>query len=129
MKHTRSKDDKKVYRKVVTSEDFARFLGEVVHPVYSTFSLARDAEWTTRQFVLDLREDDEEGIGTFITVEHKAPAFEGEEITFNAYLEEVKNNEVICCVEAYVGTRMIAKGRTGQKILKRENIKKLFQKP
>ena len=55
----------------------AAFGGEVVHEVYATFALARDAEWTTRQFVLDMRDDDEEGIGTFLSIEHKSPALWG----------------------------------------------------
>jgi len=91
--------------------------------------MVRDAEWTTRQFVLEMRDEDEEGIGTFVNIEHKAPAFEGEEITFNGYIEEIRDHEVICSIEAYVGDRLVATGRTGQKVLKREKIKKLFQKP
>jgi predicted thioesterase len=120
--------DVKEYRKVVTSRDFASFHGQVVHAVCATFALARDMEWTTRQFVLDIREDDEEGIGTFVQVEHKAPAFEGDEITFKGYIDEIKGNELVCSVFAHAGGRLIAAGKTGQKILKREKIKTLFQK-
>ena len=129
MKRIFSKGDKKEYTKIVTSEDFASFHGQIVHRVYSTFSLARDAEWTTRQFVIDLRDEDEEGIGTFISLEHKSPAFEGEKVMWSGYIDEINNNEVICTVEAHVGNRVIAKGKTGQKILKREKIMKLFQQP
>jgi fluoroacetyl-CoA thioesterase len=129
MKQIFSKGDKKIYRKIVTSEDFASFHGQVVHRVYSTYSLARDAEWTTRQFVLDLRDEDEEGIGTFISLEHSSPAFEGEEVTWSGYIDEINNNEVICTVEARAGNRIIATGKTGQKIIKREKIMKLFQQP
>jgi fluoroacetyl-CoA thioesterase len=120
--------DVKEYRKVVTSRDFASFHGQVVHAVCATFALARDMEWTTRQFVLDIRDDDEEGIGTFVQVEHKAPAFEGDEITFKGYIDEIKGNELVCSVLAHAGGRLIAAGKTGQKILKREKIKLLFQK-
>ena len=70
----------------VRPQDVAAFHDQVVHPVCSTFSLAREAEWTTRQFVLDMRDDDEEGVGTFLNIEHKAPAFIGEEILFRGYL-------------------------------------------
>jgi fluoroacetyl-CoA thioesterase len=121
--------DKKEFRKIVSAEDFASFHGEIVHPVCATFSLARDVEWTTRQFVLDMRDVDEEGIGTFISIEHKSPAFEGEEIVYRGYIDRITNNELICSVEAYVGERLIATAKTGQKILKREKIKKLFEKP
>ena len=119
--------DKKEYRKVVEEIDVAVFHDETVHPVCSTFSLARDIEWTTRQFVLEMRDGDEEGIGTFLSIEHKAPAFVGDEILFTGRIEKLQGNELICSFEAYVGTRLIATGKTGQKILKREKISKIFQ--
>lgn len=119
--------DQKHYRKLVRPEDVASFHGEVVHPVCSTFTLAREMEWTTRLFVLDMRDADEEGIGTFLTVEHKGPAFVGEEILFTGEVESIRDHELVCTCEAKVGTRTIAYGRTGQKILKREKIKQLFK--
>jgi predicted thioesterase len=91
--------------------------------------MARDMEWTTRLFVIDLREDDEEGVGTFINLEHRAPAFEGEEIVYKGYIDDIKGNELICSVLAHVGERLVASGKTGQKIFKQEKIKKLFEKP
>ena len=118
--------DQKVFKRTVSSHDFARFNGEVVHPVFSTFGLARDMEWTTRQFVLEMREEDEEGIGTFVHVDHRAPAFEHEEFTFRGSVMEVKGHELICSVDAFVGERLIASGKTGQKILKKEKLDKLF---
>jgi fluoroacetyl-CoA thioesterase len=121
--------DRKEYRKIVAADDQAAFHGELVHPVCATYSLARDMEWTTRQFVLDMRDEDEEGIGTFLSIEHKSAAFVGEEILFHGYVEQINDHELICFVEAHVGERLIAVGKTGQKILKRERIKTLFKKP
>ena len=107
---------------VVKPVDVAAFHGNVVHEVCSTFTLAREAEWTTRQFVLDMRDADEEGIGTFITVNHKAPAFVGEEILIAGKVEELNGNELICTFEAKVGERLVADGKTGQKIFKKEKL-------
>src|SRR5688500_16918126 len=98
MKQIFKKGDEKTYTKVITSRDCASFHGQVVHAVCATFSLARDMEWTTRQFVLDMRDDDEEGIGTFIHIDHNGPAFEGEEILYKGYIESIHENEVICSV-------------------------------
>ncbi len=119
--------DEKQYRKVVTPEDVAAFHGKMVHPVCSTFALARDIEWTTRLFVLEMRDDDEEGVGTFVTIEHHAPAFIGEEINFTGKVEEINGHELICSFVARVDSRTVATGRTGQKILKREKINQLFR--
>lgn len=118
--------DVKTYRHVVRAEDQAAFHGAVVHAVCSTFALARDVEWTSRQFVLDMRDDDEEGIGTFLHIEHKSPAFAGEEIVFMAKVIRLEGHELVCSFEATVGDRLIATGQTGQKILKREKIDRIF---
>lgn len=114
---------------VVRGEDVASFRGNVVHPVCATFALSREIEWSTRQFVLDMREEDEEGVGTFLAIEHKSPAFVGEEIIFTACYESLTGNELICSFEAKVGGRVVATGKTGQKILKRETIHRIFTKP
>lgn len=107
---------------VVTLADVASFHGNIVHEVCSTFTLAREAEWATRQFVLEMRDADEEGIGTFVTVNHKAPAFVGEEIVIAGRVEELNGHELICSFEAKVGERLIAEGKTGQKIFKKEKL-------
>jgi fluoroacetyl-CoA thioesterase len=118
--------DAKVYQKLVTAADFARFEDGLVHAVCSTFSLAQAAEWAGRLFVLEMKESDEEGIGTFLTINHKSPAFEGETITIKAVLLEVTGNNVACSFEARVGDRLVADGETGQKILKKEKLAKVL---
>ncbi|MFD2512425.1 thioesterase family protein [Pontibacter locisalis] len=114
--------DTRTYIKHVTSADFARFDDGLVHAVCSTFSLAQAAEWAGRLFVLDLKEEDEEGIGTCLTINHKSPAFEGEKVEITAVLEKLEGNEVTCVYTAKVGERLIADGKTGQKILKKEKL-------
>jgi len=121
--------DQKRLSYVVKQEDVAAFKGEVVHPVCSTFALAREVEWATRQFVLEMREDHEEGIGTHVSIEHRSPAFVGEEIVITSVISKPENHEIICTFEAAVNGRIIATGKTGQKILSREKIKKIFTQP
>jgi fluoroacetyl-CoA thioesterase len=121
--------DRKTYTRIVTWQDVAAFHGEIVHEVCATFVLARDIEWTTRQFVLAMREADEEGVGTFLSIDHKAPAFVGEEIVFEAWVDSIERNELICHYQACVGNRIVAIGKTGQKILKKEKIQRLMKKP
>jgi predicted thioesterase len=118
--------DKREYRRSVTATDFATFDHEVLHRVCSTFSLARDFEWSSRLFFIDMREADEEGVGTHVSIDHKSPAFEGEEIIFTATVSEVGPMHLWCTIEARVGDRLIATGKTGQKMLKRERLNQLF---
>ena len=116
----------KTFNHLVTAEDTARFESGDVHAVYSTFALARDAEWSGRVFVLEMKEAGEEGIGTGITIEHTSPALVDQEVVFTATLVEVRKNEVITDFEARVGERVIAKGRQWQKIVVKAKLDKLF---
>lgn len=118
--------DVKQYRHIVSEADKAEFESGEVHAVYSTFALCRDAEWAGRLFVLEMKEADEEGIGTGITVTHHSPALLGQEVVFIATLTEVNKNEVIVDYAAHVEDRLIATGKTWQKILKKEKIDRLF---
>lgn len=126
MKNPFSIGDTRTFTHIVTEADHAAFESGVVHAVYSTFALARDAEWSGRLFVLEMKEADEEGIGTGITVVHHAPALPGQEVIFTAKLTAVNGNEVVTTYEAKTGDRLIASGEQKQKIIKREKLERLF---
>ena len=119
--------DIKVYTKVVQSTEIAAFESGMVPPLYATFFLTKDAEWSTRLFVLEMKEEDEEGIGTFIEVYHRSPVLVGSSVDFYATLEEVQGNAIICSFIAKVGDRVIADGRTGQKILKKAKLNEVIE--
>ncbi len=114
------------YTKQVEEADKASFESGEVHAVYSTFALGRDAEWSCRLFVLEMKEEDEEGIGAFLSIKHHSPALIGQTVKFTSTLTEVKGNAVIASFEAKVGDRLIASGETGQKVIKKEKLNKLF---
>ena len=126
MKNPFHPGDKKIYRKRVADEDRAAFHGEVVHNVCSTFALARDFEWSSRLFFLEMKDDDEEGVGTHVTIDHKSPAFVGEEIIFTATVDEINGVQLTCSIEARVGDRLIALGKTGQRMLTKEKLRSWF---
>ena len=120
--------DTKEFYKVVSKKDTAKFNGVEVHPYYSTFALARDAEWSSRLFVLDMKEIDEEGIGTFVNIKHVSPALVGDEVRFIATIKSVVHNEVVCTITAKVNGRLIAKIESGQKILNSDELEALKRK-
>lgn len=121
-------NDKITFTKVVTTQDVASFESGNVHDVYSTFALTRDAEWACRQFVLKMKEAHEEGIGTFVEVHHVSPALVGQQVIFTAKLDDINHHEIICSFEATVGERVVAYGKTRQKILLLTKLKQLFEK-
>jgi len=118
--------DIKTFSKEVTKEDTATFDSGQVHPLYGTFALARDAEWVGRLFVLDLKDDDEEGIGNSIILEHLAPVKVGAKVDFTAKIKLIDDNKIICNFEAKVGNTLIARGETGQKVLKKDVVQKIL---
>ncbi len=126
MKNIFKAGDQKTYAKIVEESDTAGFFAGLVHPVYATFCIARDAEWSGRLFVIDLCDDDEEGIGSSIKVDHHAPAFPGEEVVFTATLQSIVQQEIITKYKVEVGNRLIATGDQAQKIFKRKKLEQLF---
>jgi predicted thioesterase len=121
--------DQRSFYKTISNDDIAQFDNGTVHEVYSTFAIARDAEWSGRLFVLEMKEEGEEGIGTFIHVNHLAPAFPGQEIRFDATFEEItEKGEIITSFRVFQGERLIAEGRQGQRILLRTKIDLIFEK-
>lgn len=126
MKSIFSTGDRKIFSKTVESSDIAEFESGAVHDVYATFALGRDAEWSSRLFVLDMKDEDEEGIGTFLNIRHVSPALLGQTVTFEAVVSHLEKNSIHCQVTARVGERVIAECSTGQKIIKKEKLNLLF---
>lgn len=119
--------NQKFYSKLVEQADCAAFNSGLVHPVYATFALGRDAEWACRLFVLEMKEAEEEGIGTFLNISHKSPALIGSNVEFTATVKSIQKNEIICTFIAKVGNRIIAEGEQGQKIIAKQKLEKIFE--
>ncbi len=116
--------DTKTYEYLVRPNDFAFFEKEgLIHPVLSTFTIARCAEWVCRLFVLEMKEEGEEGVGVMVSVYHHSPALESDIVLFTAELVQVEKNKVVCKWKATVNERLIASGEQIQKIV---NLKKFY---
>jgi predicted thioesterase len=118
--------DEMTFEHVVQNSDAATFETGTVHPVYATFALGRDAEWCCRLFVLAMKEVDEEGIGTFLTINHVSPALVGSKVKIIAVITKLERNEIVCSYEVKCEERLIARGEQGQKILKKAKLERLF---
>lgn len=128
MKNIFKAGDVKIHRVQVVQADVAAFGGEEVHPVCSTFALAREMEWSSRLFVLEMKEEEEEGIGTRLSIEHRSPALLGEELHIKATVESLEGKAIQCTIEVRAGERLVATGVTGQKILNKGKLDQLFEK-
>jgi fluoroacetyl-CoA thioesterase len=129
MKNLFKPGDSKFYTTMVKPEDQAAFHGELLHAVCSTFALARDMEWSSRLFFVELKDDDEEGVGTFLEINHRSPAFVGETIIIKATVKSLTGNELLCDIDVHCGQRVIATGKTGQRMLKKDRLNAIFTPP
>jgi len=120
--------DKKYHEKIVDLADLAGFQTGIVHKVCSTFALAREIEWASRLFVLEMLEEFEEGIGTELSIIHKSPALEGEKLLFEATISRLKEDEIYCDVIVSVDNRVIAECTTGQKVLAKIKIDQIISR-
>lgn len=129
MKSCFNPGDKKINVFTVMPSDQAIFHGEILHPVCSTFALAREMEWSSRLFFIEMKDEDEEGVGTFLEIQHRSPAFVGEELMIIATFGSMVGSELLCNIEVSVGKRIIAMGKTGQRMLKKERVNAIFTNP
>ncbi|MCC6721784.1 MAG: hypothetical protein IT243_06235 [Bacteroidia bacterium] len=128
MKNIFVSGDIKTFELQVGTENIANFDSGIVHNVLSTFSIGKYAEWASRLFVLEMKDNDEEGIGTYLEIFHKSPALLGEKVLFTAIFHKLEKNNVFCFFKAEVGVRLVAQGKTGQKILKKDLLNDKFLK-
>ncbi|MFY4777308.1 thioesterase family protein [Metabacillus sp. RGM 3146] len=112
----------------VTTDMFASFEGEVVHPAYSTVSMVYHMEWASRKIILPYLEDHEEGIGGSVKVKHIAPSGAGTAIKVTATLTKLEGNLVFTEVEAHNEAGIIGKGEVVQAILPKHVIQEKINK-
>ena len=122
MKLIFEKGDTKTYELIVSKDNIATFDSGNVHKVLSTFSIGKYAEWVCRLFAIDMKEEDEEGIGTYLEIFHKSPALLGDLVIFTSIFDKVAGESVYCDFTVETSGRLVAKGRTEQKIMKKEKI-------
>jgi len=121
-----SKGDIKEHSFIVKETDYATFNDQVLHPVCSTYKLGQEMEWSSRLFMLDIINADEEGVGTMLHIDHKSPAYLGDVVNIRAIFDSFEQNNLMCDIEVEVDGRLIALGKTGQRLLKRVNLEKLM---
>jgi predicted thioesterase len=107
------------------------FDGVVVHTCYSTWSLVHHMEIAARKVLADYLEDDEEGIGSHVRVDHLSPCRLGKTVVVRAVLTEVTREHhprAICTVEAFDGDRLLAQGKQVQVVMNKERLRRLIER-
>ena len=115
----------------VTEDMCPAFDGVVVHRCYSTWSVAHHMELAARKVLAEFLDDDEEGIGSHVSIDHLAPCPVGRTVTVRAALTEIVRDQsirVICDVSAYDGDRLLARGRQVQVVMNKEELARLIER-
>lgn len=104
------------------------FDGQVVHEVCSTWSIVHYMELAGRKVLLPFLEPHEEGVGSHVTCDHMGPAPLGSGVRVIATASHVGERELTCDCVAFRGERMIASGKTVQRIFPRDVLERILQR-
>ncbi len=115
-------------RMTVDFEQLEPELGKL-HPVYSTYWLAKHVELVSRKLILPFLEVGEAGIGFQVSVAHLASALPGMEVRLEARHERTEKNRVYAKVSAWneLGD-IIGEATTTQVILDRARLEQGFER-
>jgi predicted thioesterase len=114
----------------VTQDMCPAFDGIVVHRVYSTWSMAHHMELAARKVLAPHLDEDEEGIGSHLSIDHIGPTPVGETVRVTAEAVELGRSTLVCSVTAYHvrpdDERIVGQGTQTQRILPRKKLKSLI---
>jgi predicted thioesterase len=101
----------------VTSDMRAYFPDEDVHDLYSTATLMHHMEWVARRLIRPYLDEHEEAVGCQVKLSHLKPTLVGMKVRIVGSVKKVRENRVICDVEAFNSLGKIAKGTVKQTIV------------
>ena len=110
----------------VTEKMQAMFDGRVIHPVCSTWDMAHQFEIAARKALEEHLEDNEQGIGSFLSIDHVRPAPVGAEVEVVATITVLDKTTVVCEIAATVNGTECATGKQVQRVLPSSTITRLI---
>jgi predicted thioesterase len=98
-----------------------------LHPVYATYWMAKHIEQAGRMIILEFLEPHEEGIGSKVSVNHRASALPGMRVKIVAEHTHTEGNRVYAAMKVWseLGD-LIGEGQTEQVILPRDKLEAIF---
>ena len=117
----------------VTEDMCPAFDSVIVHPVYSTWSMAHHMEIAARKVLKDHLQDHEEGIGSHLEINHLAPTPLGHQVRLVAEAVELGPTNLTCTIIAYHlkpngEEKIVGKGTQTQRILPKKLLANLIQR-
>jgi predicted thioesterase len=116
----------------VTDDMCPAFDGVVVHHVCSTWTLAHLMELAARKVLAPHLDENEEGIGSHLSIDHTAPTPVGHTLRVEAKAIVLAPTQLVCDVVAYRvgsnGETVVARGQQVQRILPRTALRALIER-
>lgn len=111
---------------VVAREHCPHFDGLLRHPVCATWTLVHEMEVAGRKLLEPFLEDDEDGIGAHISIDHRSPAAIGASVVVRAEATVVTRRKLVTRMSAVCGERLLAEGTFVQIILAKARLREVF---
>jgi fluoroacetyl-CoA thioesterase len=115
-------------RFTVTPEMCPAFDYKIVHEVCSTREIVHHMEVAGRKMLTPYLEPNEEGVGSHASCDHTGPALVESEVRIVARAVVANERELVCDCTAYRGDRLIATGKTVQRIFPREVLERILRR-
>ncbi len=110
----------------VTPEMCPHFDGMMKHPVCATWTIVNLMEVAGRKLLEPFLDEQEEGVGAHITVDHRAPAPIGTSLRVRAEVESATHRRLTARVVALHGEVHVAEGRFVQIILPKNHLREIL---
>jgi predicted thioesterase len=104
------------------------FADQRMPSVLATPWLIAHLEYTARDTIAPLLHDNERSVGTYVEVEHLAPAPEGFTVACRARVIHVDGTTITFQIEAHDGVEMIAKGIHRRRVIDVDRFRRRIEK-
>lgn len=115
-------------RLTVGASNRITFADDRMPAILATPWLIAHLEYTARDAIAPCLEDHERSVGTYVEVEHLAPAPEGFTVTCRARVIHVEGGQITFQVEAHDGTEPIARGIHRRRVIDADRLARRVQK-
>jgi predicted thioesterase len=113
---------------LVTEDMCPAFDGVIVHRVYSTWSMAHHMELAARKVLAPHLDEDEEGIGGHLSIDHVAPATLGATVRIHAEATDLSGDCLTCVVTAWEGDTLLGRGRQVQRVFPKTALARIIDR-
>ncbi len=108
----------------VSKDMLAEFDGEVMQDLYATSALVHHSELAARQLLLPYLQPHEQAMTSNIEVSHLILTVPGMKIQVKAKVSEIRDNKIVCEIEAATGRGKVARGTLTQAIVEKSWLDK-----